>query len=160
MSPMGNITFRPASSADRPFIEALYAESRQQELEATGWTAPEKADFCRSQFEAQAAHYRAQFPECEYLVIENDGVPIGRLYKDRRPDEIRVVDITLLESERGHGIGGGIMQSVLDEAASNGIMVRIHVEKSNPARRLYDRLGFKIVAEGEVYDLLAWNYPL
>jgi GNAT superfamily N-acetyltransferase len=157
LSTTGNISLRPATPADRPFLEAVYAESRRLELGATDWTDLEKTAFCRSQFEAQDSHYREHFPGCEYLVIERSGNPIGRLYKDRRPDEIRVVDITLLEAERGRGNGGRVMQEVLDEAASGGIMVRIHVERSNPARRLYDRLGFLIVEEGEMYDLLSWT---
>jgi GNAT superfamily N-acetyltransferase len=157
LSTTGNITLRPATPTDRPFLEAVYAESRRLELDAIDWTDLEKIAFCRSQFEAQDSHYREHFPGCEYLVIERSGTPIGRLYKDRRPDEIRVVDITLLEAERGRGIGGRVMQEVLNEAASDGIMVRIHVERSNPARRLYDRLGFLIVEEGEMYDLLSWT---
>ena len=39
-------------------------------------------------------------------------------------------------------------------------MVRIHLESTNPARRLYDRLGFRLAEEGEVYDLLAWKISL
>ena len=52
------------------------------------------------------------------------------------------------------------MRDILAEAAAAGIMVRIHVERTNPARRLYDRLGFRLVKEGEVYDLLSWDSSL
>jgi len=129
---------------------ALQYDTRPEQIEA----------FCLSQFEAQEAHYREHFPSCEYLVVERESTPIGRLYRDRRGDEIRVVDIALLEAERGCGVGGRLMQDVLDEAAALGLMVRIHVEKTNPARRLYDRLGFRIEEEGEVYDLLVWAKPV
>lgn len=157
MNPVDKLSVRPTSSIDRAFLITVFAESREAELAATGWSEEEKATFCRSQFEAQDAHYRAHYPNCEFLVIEQNAQPIGRLYIDRRPDEIRVVDIALLNSERGRGIGGRLMQEILDEARNNGIMVRIHVERSNPARKLYDRLGFRVVEEGEVYDLLSWE---
>jgi ribosomal protein S18 acetylase RimI-like enzyme len=155
----GAVTLRPARPADRPFLLRLYAETRADELAATPMTPSQKDAFCRQQFAAQDAHYRRHFPRCEFLVIERDGQPIGRLYRDRRHDEIRVVDIALLRSERGRGVGGRLMREVLDEAAGDGLTVRIHVERNNPARRLYDRLGFRIEAEGEVYDLLAWKNP-
>lgn len=156
MNQVDNISLRPATSLDRPFLTAVYTESRETELAATGWSDEEKSAFCSSQFEAQDAHYREHFPNCDFLVIEKNTQPIGRLYIDRRPDEIRLVDIALLNAQRGRGIGGRLIQGILDEAAKKGIMVRIHVERSNPARRLYDRLGFRVVEEGEIYDLLSW----
>ena len=160
MNQMDEISLRPATSLDQPFLIAVYAESREAELAATGWSDEEKSAFCRSQFEAQDAHYREHFPGCEFLVIEEGTKPVGRLYIDRRPDEIRLVDIALLKDRRGRGIGGRLIQGILDEAANNGLMVRIHVERSNPARRLYDRLGFMVEEEGEIHDLLAWPKTL
>ena len=160
MSAPGQVTLRPATPADRDFLLRVYAESRAQELAALEWTAEEKHTFCMGQFETQDAHYRQHYPGCEYLVIERDGALIGRLYRDLRSDEIRVVDIALLTAARGQGIGGHLMRDILDEAAAAGIMVRIHVERTNPARRLYDRLGFRTMEEGEVYDLLSWTSPL
>jgi len=154
-----DISLRPATPADRPFLEQVYADSRAQELSAANWSDAEKADFCQSQFAAQDSHYREHYPDCEFLVIERDGQPIGRLYRDLRPDEIRVVDIALLTIARGQGVGGAIMGRILAEAKAKDLLVRIHVERSNPARRLYDRLGFQLAEQGEVYDLLAWQAP-
>ncbi|MBC8424807.1 GNAT family N-acetyltransferase [bacterium] len=151
------MTLRPATPDDRSFLERVYAESRAAELEATGWPDDEKDAFCRGQFAAQDSHYRTYYPDCEYLVVERDGEPVGRLYRERRADEIRIVDIALLADARGHGLGGRLMRRILDEAAAADLMVRIHVERTNPARRLYDRLGFELVEEGDVYDLLAWS---
>lgn len=160
MSHDAEITLRPATPADLPFLKQVYASSRTAELAATAWTEAEKQIFCDEQFKAQDLHYRQHCPGCEYLVIERSGQPIGRLYRDKRPDEIRVVDIALLPAEQGRGVGGRIMQEILDEAGAAGLHVRIHVERSNPARRLYERLGFKLVDSGEVYDLLSWTSPL
>lgn len=147
-------SLRPATDEDRPFLERVYAESRADELGATDWTDAEITVFCQDQFRAQDQHYRLHYPQCEYLVIESAGRPVGRLYVDRRPAEIRIVDIALLVSERGKGLGGSLMESILAEGQQAGLPVRIHVERTNPARRLYDRLGFCLVEEGEVYDLL------
>ncbi len=159
MSDGDDIVLRPATATDRPFLEQVYAESRAVELSRTEWSAAEKEAFCRSQFAAQDQHYRQHYPDCEFLVIECGGDAVGRLYRERRNDEIRVVDIALLEEARGRGTGGDLMRGILDEAGTAGLAVRIHVERDNPARRLYDRLGFELVEEGEVYDLLAWRAP-
>lgn len=154
------ITLRPATPTDRDFLLKVYTDSRADELAATQWTPEQIQTFCQSQFEAQDAHYRQHYPTCEFLIIEKNGTPIGRLYIDRRPEEIRVVDIALRSTERGQGVGTHLMQSILDEAAAKGLPVQIHVERANPARHLYDRLGFRTVEEGEVYDLLSWMSTL
>jgi len=150
-------TLRDSTAADREFLQTVYAESRAHELAAVDWTDDQKAEFCRQQFDAQDAHYREHYPDCRFLVVECGGEPVGRLYVDRRPDEIRVVDIALRIAARGRGLGGRLMREVMDEAAAAELPVRIHVERTNPARRLYDRLGFVLEQEGEVYDRLVWK---
>jgi len=37
--------------------------------------------------------------------------------------------------------------------------VVLHVEHNNPARRLYDRLGFQPVSSDEVYVRMEWRAP-
>ena len=151
------MNLRPATPADEPFLRRVYAESRAAELAPTGWTEAQKAAFCDSQFAAQDAHYRRAYPGCEFLVVERDGAPIGRLYRQRRADEIRIVDLALLEAERGQGVGGRLLRAVLEEAGAAGLPVRLHVERNNPARRLYVRLGFQVEEQGAIYDLLCWQ---
>jgi GNAT superfamily N-acetyltransferase len=148
------ISLRTVAVGDRLFLERVYAESRADELSATSWTNAEKEIFCRDQFAAQDQYYLLHYPQCERLVILHAGQPVGRLYLDRRPAEVRIVDIALLTAERGKGLGGRLMRTILAEAQKTGLPVKIHVERTNPARRLYDRLGFKLVTEGEIYDLL------
>lgn len=89
-----------------------------------------------------------------------DGEPAGRLYVDRPPGELRVMDVALLPEFRGRGVGTELLRRVLAEGAATARPVTIHVERLNPARRLYARLGF--VAEdagGPVYLLMRWTPP-
>lgn len=46
------------------------------------------------------------------------------------------------------------MRDLLAEALDSGKKLTVHVEKDNPARRLYDRLGFIAIGESGIYDLL------
>ena len=68
-----------------------------------------------------------------------------------------MIDIALLTEHRSAGIGGQIMEEVLDEAAAAGKPVRIHVEQNNPAMRLYNRLGFRKIGNTGIYDLMEWT---
>jgi ribosomal protein S18 acetylase RimI-like enzyme len=71
-----------------------------------------------------------------------------------QPQALHIVDIALLPASRGQGIGGAIVEDVLDHARTLGKGVSIHVERTNPARSLYDRLGFTMVEDRGAYDLL------
>ena len=121
------------------------------------WTDQQKEEFLRMQFNAQHSFYHEHFTEAAFDIIQQQGQDIGRLYVDRRPAEIRIIDIALMPEYRGQGIGSGIMQALLDEAAGSGRSVTIHVEHNNPALSLYQRLGFRHVSDEGVYYLMEWN---
>ncbi len=154
---MNTISLRPATDDDLPLLARIYASTREAELQLTDWTDQQKAAFCQQQFEAQHKYYHDIFADAQYLLIEQDGEPIGRLYLDHREEEHRVIDIALLPAHRGQGIGAKLMQDVLDGAAAAGKRVRIHVEHNNPAMHLYDRLGFRKIEEQGVYWLMEWK---
>jgi ribosomal protein S18 acetylase RimI-like enzyme len=78
-------------------------------------------------------------------------VAVGRLYLGVRDEEVRIIDISLLPSARGQGLGGAILADILAAADAAGRKVSIHVEWANPARRLYHRLGFIAIEDGGVY---------
>jgi ribosomal protein S18 acetylase RimI-like enzyme len=151
------IALRPITAEDDLFLAAVYASTRAEELAVTGWSDEDKAVFCRRQFDAQAAHYRENYPGASFQVIERDGVSIGRLYVARWEKEIRIVDIALLPEHRGTGIGTKLLRELQEEARSVGKSLTIHVERFNPALRLYERLGFKQVEDKGVYLLMSWN---
>ncbi|MES2550054.1 MAG: GNAT family N-acetyltransferase, partial [Pseudomonadota bacterium] len=128
------VSLRPTTAEDTDFLSAVYASTRMEELETTGWTDEQKAGFCRMQFEAQDAHYRAHYPTAAYCVIQtSDATPVGRLYVDRWKSEIRIMDIAILPAHRGTGIGTTLLENLQQEAAASGKSLSIHVERFNPA---------------------------
>lgn len=154
---MGSITFRRIQPDDTAFLREVYASTRVDELAVTGWRAAEVDAFLRMQFDAQHQHYLTTYPDASLQVILQDGHPIGRLYVARWEHEIRLIDITVLPAYRGGGIGTAILTELLAEAQRAGKAVRIHVEPTNPALRLYTRLGFRLIADRGVYWFLEWS---
>lgn len=151
------IAFRPISDDDLEFLHRVYAETRREELSVTPWTEEEKRTFLRLQAEAQHRHYQLHYTGSDFLVILVDGVPSGRLYVGRWSKEIRVVDIALLPEARGSGVGTRILKDLLDEGARTGRCVTIHVERMNPALRLYERLGFVVEEDKGIYLFMKWS---
>lgn len=152
-----SVSFRTAEEADKPFLCSLYASTREDELQAVDWSESQKSTFLSMQFEAQHQYYHEQFPSTEFLVVEREDSPIGRIYLDRREDELRLVDIALIPEARNQGLGEALLRDLLDEGQAESLPVRIHVEQFNPAMHLYMRLGFKPIEDLGVYHLMEWQ---
>ena len=150
------VTLRAAQTADEGLLRAVYASTRAEELAVTAWSEEQKSEFCRRQFAAQDAHYRKHYPTAQLSVIQQNGAPVGRLYVDRWEKEIRIMDIALLPEHRRRGIGTRLLRALQDEARAASKVLSIHVERFNPALRLYERLGFKRTSVDGVYYLMKW----
>ena len=152
-----NVTLRPITADDQEFLSDLYASTRQEEMALVDWPAEKKAEFLQMQFQAQHTFYMEQFKGAAFDLLVLNGQPIGRLYLDQRVDELRIIDIALLPDYRNQGLGSRLMKGILAEAEAAGLPVRIHVEHYNPARWLYQRLGFKEIETNGVYYLMEWT---
>lgn len=149
------LALRPAAESDAGLLYEIYASTREEELAPLDWDASVKEAFLRQQFQAQDSYYRATFSNTTYdLIIDGDDV-LGRLYVHRGEQAWLVLDIALLPIYRRRGIGTRLLERVIEEAEAAGKPVEIHVEQFNPARTLYDRLGFRQVEDQGVYLLLA-----
>lgn len=149
--------FRRITDADLPFLARVYASTRADELGSVPWSESEKAAFLDTQFRAQHMHYQAHYPNADWLIVSQQAGDIGRLYIERWPTQHRIIDIALLPEHRGKGIGEALLRDLLDEATGAGKPVSIHVEKFNPAMRLYRSLGFVTAEDKGVYDLMRWS---
>lgn len=149
---------RPESEADIPFLRRLYISTRWDELASVAdWSEAQKLTFLDDQFALQRQYYQAHYAATEFDVIENNGVPAGRLYIDRRANMLIVHDIALLLEWRGRGTGTALMQAICAEARAANKKVSVAVEKFNPAQRLYQRLGFRETAEEGMHLIMEWG---
>jgi GNAT superfamily N-acetyltransferase len=124
-------------------------------LVGVDWGPEQTQAFLRQQFSAQHQWYTTQYDNASFHVVVVDGQPAGRLYVARWPEEIRIIDIALLPAYRGQGVGSALLAELIAEAATAGKPLTIHVERFNPALRLYLRLGFTVTEDKGVYLLLA-----
>jgi len=154
---MISVACRPITTADEAFLRRVYASTRERELAMLPWSNEQKAEFVRMQFDAQARYYHDVYADGSFEVVEVDGMPAGRLYVVGGASDIRIVDITLVPEYRGRGIGSDLLQRLLEQGRSSGRTVSIHVEFENPARRLYERLGFAEIAQHGIYTLMEWR---
>jgi len=152
-------SLRPIQREDEEFLYRVYASTRTDELAPVPWSDEQKDSFLRMQFAAQHRYYQESYTASSFDVVMVDGERAGRLYIARWPEELRIIDVALLPEYRRRGIGTALLARLREEAAGNGLPVRIHVERANRARALYERLGFRVVADRGVYLFLEWRAP-
>jgi len=150
-------TLREETPGDEPFLRALYATVRQEELDATKWGAAQREAFLAMQFEAQTRTYRSMFSQAQFAIIALGTEVIGRIIVDRTPDEMRVVDMALLPGHRGRGIGTKLMRALQAEAAAAAKPLRLQVHLDSRAKRFYERLGFRKLDESGLHEQLEWR---
>jgi len=157
---LGSLRLRPERDEDQPFRHRLFCDSRPAEFALLQQQlGPEAFDqLMRFQFQAQTMSYRASFPQARFDIIELDGAPIGRIVVDRPGTEIHIVDQAVVPAMRNRGFGTAIMRALMDEAARDGLPVRLKVASSNdPSMRLYLRLGFVPIEEVPFYVGMEWR---
>jgi ribosomal protein S18 acetylase RimI-like enzyme len=85
--------------------------------------------------------------ECAQIIML-EGQSIGLMKLARDASEWQLIQIQLEPALQGQGIGGALLAAVIAEAKHAGVTLRLDVLRANPARRLYERLGFSRVNEG------------
>ncbi len=146
------ISLRLARQEDQEFLYKLYASTRQAEVAAFGWNPAQQEAFLRMQFNAQRRWYAMAHPAAVEQIVELDQQPVGRLMVAKGDGAVAtLVDISLLPEHRGCGIGGGLLRGLLDQCNQEQTSLRLQVLRTNPAARLYDRLGFLKVGEDDLY---------
>lgn len=141
-----NVSLRPATHDDYDFLWWLHCVTMRPSVEATwGWD------------EAwQAAYFREHFDPTSRNIIEVDGDAVGVISVERRDDLIFLAAVEIAPAYQHRGIATTLIGGVLDEAGHEGVPVELYVLKVNPARRLYERLGFVVIHETETHFIMRW----
>lgn len=152
-----NLSLRPSEPADETFLETVYAETRRGELAIFNWSREQEDAFFKMQFSLQNKAYAMQFPGADFYVIESKKSSIGCLIVERG-SEIKLVNIALLPQFRNYGIGTFLLKQLQTEAESANKPLTLHVIKTNDrAVRLYQRRGFTISDDNEIYLAMRWQ---
>jgi ribosomal protein S18 acetylase RimI-like enzyme len=98
--------------------------------------------------------FRESYDPTRLMVIVRNGNDAGVLGFDRasEPSFLRLIEID--PDAQNQGLGSMVVGDLVAEARVGGQRVRLQVLKVNPARRLYERLGFHFVGETATHVLM------
>jgi ribosomal protein S18 acetylase RimI-like enzyme len=129
---------RPARPEDFDYCARLYFEGMEKIIKEL-----------KLNMDAQAADFQERWNVEQVRIITLDGTDIGWLQSFVKDDTLFLVQLFVDCALRRQGIGTGIVRGLIEEAARAGRAVTLGVVKTNPALRLYERLGFRITHEDE-----------
>jgi len=133
-----NVAFRPALPQDFDYCERLYfAEMERINREL-------KLDR-----DMQVASFRRQWDVMQVRIITLDGADIGWLQSTTRDGAYILGQLFVEAARQRRGIGTTVMDRLIGEATRARQAMTLGVVKSNPAKRLYDRLGFHVTHEDD-----------
>lgn len=126
---------RAETGDDVAFLTRLHAECSPLAGLVPGAMMLQQAEFARS------AHNRA-FPRATHRIATLDGAPIGRFMIDWSGPDSWGVDLAVLPDFRAGGAGLHFLRAWVEAADRHGRPAGLSVQRSNPARHIYARLGF------------------
>lgn len=140
------ISLRIASPSDEPFLLQLRKLTMTEHLERASVSTDDETHYQR---------IRSNFEDAKVICEADER--IGLLKLTRTSDEWHLHQIQVLPSHQGRGIGQSVLRTILADAKHAGVSVSLSVLHGNPARRLYERLGFEPVAETPTDAKLLWR---
>ena len=133
-----NVAFRPARPQDFDYCERLYF------AEMEGIIRELKLDR-----DVQVASFRRRWEVMQVRIIMLDGADIGWLQSTTRDGALFLGQLFVEASRQRRGLGTAVMNRLIGEATRAQQAMTLGVVKSNPAKRLYERLGFHVTHEDD-----------
>jgi ribosomal protein S18 acetylase RimI-like enzyme len=144
MGVMPSYHLRPATAEDFAFMQAAKLDGLEPYVRALwGWDRTQQENLFRDMFDPAT---------CEVIVVNDQEV--GYVNVIDEADTVFLAGLYLKASIRGRGIGSAVVRGVVAAADRRGKSVKLRVLRPNPARRLYERLGFTVVSETDTHFLL------
>ncbi|WAC21505.1 GNAT family N-acetyltransferase [Luteolibacter sp. SL250] len=102
----------------------------------------------------QRDHFHKTFSPEHLRILTCGGRDIGVLETHLHPDHLFLARISILPSRQNRGIGTRIIRPILQDAGERNLPVRLQVLKVNPARFLYERMGFTTCSETTTHFMM------
>ena len=132
------LEFRAATSQDLDFLLSLRSQTMRAHFLASGIELTDADEYSR---------VLDNFDSAEIVLLSGKPIGLVKLVHKNRPWLLQQVQ--LLPEYQNQGLGTKIISALLAQASEVGEAIELHVLKVNPAKRLYERLGFSVVGESQ-----------
>lgn len=135
---MCEIELRQAMVADTKFLWDVFRVSMKDYITQT------RGEWNEQREESQ---FRHQLDLSATQVIRSNDLEVGFIMAPIKDGARWIHTICIVPEHQNRGIGTEVIRSVITEAQTQKMPLYLSVLKVNPARRLYERLGFVVIEE-------------
>lgn len=153
------IILRPRRDDEEDFWREVFYDVTRSYFQLLNLPENDLNNLLEFQFQAQSIDYKHNYPQAANDIILYKNERAGRVILTTERNDLLLVDIAILSEFRNRGIGTKILEWLFEQSRETKMPVSFCVEKMNPAFRLYDRLGFKIVADLTSHFQMEWRDP-
>ncbi len=141
------ISFRPATADDFNYLWNLHREALRETVASVyGWEDAWQLNYFKERFD----------PKTRQIILY-DGQPAGCLGLEWQEYALYIAYIAISDAYRGQGLGTAILKDILRRGSAAGLPVTLGVLRGNPAKRLYERLGFVVTDEEKTRTMMAYD---
>ncbi|MEP1448257.1 MAG: GNAT family N-acetyltransferase [Paraglaciecola sp.] len=130
---------RSATDDDIDFLMRLRKQTMSEHLDEAGWFMDDSGHLER---------VLIHFEDCHLIKVGEEIV--GMVKYLNQVDKIFVMQLQIQAKYQRQGIGREVVEYLIELANTNSKHVELHVLKANPAKHLYERLGFTVYDEDKL----------
>ena len=134
---MSDIYLQKAQAKDEAFVKKLTKETMQKYVNETWADTTSREDY----------FVQNTFNQKETQIVYKNNEAIGWISLTESETDIYIGGIHLLSSAQGQGIGKKLLSDVIEQGKGKQKSLSLMVLKVNPAKILYERLGFSVYNE-------------
>lgn len=150
------LDFRAREKADTTFLKKLFIANTKPLF---AYFPPEQQDmFISMQLVAQQQDYQTRWPKAKCTIILFNSEPAGQFLVDKSGQYFFLIDIAILPEYQNSGIATHVLQTLIKDASSQKMSIRLSVLKQNPALQLYKRIGFNVIGENDIHFKMENKY--
>ena len=145
---MVSFQLRPATQDDYDFMKRVGHDGLRPHVEAyRTWNQ-----------DIEDEGFRQIFDPHRQSIVVAEGVDAGYVHLVEDAEGLWIAGIYLDGPHRARGLGGAVLNQLVDQAHLEGLPIRLRVHKTNPAVTLYQRYGFQVETESETQFVMV-RYP-
>jgi ribosomal protein S18 acetylase RimI-like enzyme len=141
------LTFRKAQQIDIEYLLRLRKNTMNEHLINSGMT---------TNLENHTKRVKYQLDNAEIILLNDN--KIGLFKVSECESNIEIIQIQIEPNYQNHGIGEQIIKLKIEDAISKNKHLKLSVLKSNKAKNLYDRLGFRIIEEKDFSYIMQYHH--
>jgi ribosomal protein S18 acetylase RimI-like enzyme len=139
---------QPSEPADEAFLWLLNQLAYQEVVTAQfgAWDRTKQRAFFDNKWRTQT-----------YLIIVRDALPVGAVSRTLADGALTLMELLVLPAHQNAGIGTRVIRQLQAEASALQLPLLLQVLHANRARRLYERLGFRVYETTETHYRMRWD---